>query len=681
MLEFPALIKMQDRTGGTSQVALRDFLNSIFYHRRAVAIIFVGIVALGLLAALLLPPTYRAEARLLPLSAGIYDMQSANGATSPTQVLDPVGVVNVEMQLLGSLEIHRALVRKQLGARATDAEVNRGLNQLESKLHVTKATDANVIELTYTARDPDTAASVLRGLLSEYFENRANVLTSGRVKFLVGQRDKVKAQLDAANAQIVAYQQQNNVVDIAAQIAGAVQQDDLLRQHKLDSEASLADGRTSVASLQSGSKGVPAQVELYSDNTESARTLGEMQAQVLQLQSKRADLASRYMAGAPIVVQVDKQIAGLQGSIARHKGGLVMTRRTGRNQVYDTSQDRLIQARASVAGESARSGTLNGQIAASAARLKQLIAVSDTIARLKLDRDVLADTFRTLSTQVEQASVQLNQTTSAGSPNVRIIEAPTPPSSRSNPPMLLIAGSILAAILISGSALLVLSSLRDTFLAPTDVERTLGLPVPYAPLARVGGKAGNRDYGRLISGIDTQPRRAGGQGGKTLLLLAPSSRKSLQSAALGLGMALDHRTPRRVVLVRFAEGATVPADGSEIEIEPVEGLATCVIGTAACSARRQDAKLLADLSAHFDYVIVTGPPTTASFETIELSSIVDVVMLVIEAEQTRRPVARDLVTQVEYTGAKILGVMLLGRRQHIPQVLYRLLIERRLSAS
>jgi len=679
MLEFPALIKMQDRTGATNEVALRDFLNSIFYHRRAVAIIAGVVVAIGMLAAMLMPPTYRAEARLLPLSAGIYDMQSANSASSPTQVLDPVGVVNVEMQLLGSLEIHRAVVRKQLGSLASQAEVNAGLNTLEANLHVTKATDANVIELTYTARDPATAADVLTRLLGEYFESRANVLTSGRVNFLVGQRDKVKAQLDTANAEIVAFQQQNNVVDIAAQIAGAVQQDDLLRQHKLDSEASLADGRQSIASLQSGARKVPVQVELYSDNSESARTIGEMQAQVLQLQSKRADLASRYMVGAPIVVQVDKQIAGLQASIARQKSNLVMTRRTGRNQFFDSSQDRLVQAKATVAGESARSGTLNGQIATSAARLKQLIAVSDTIARLKLDRDVLADTFRALSTQVEQASVQLNQTTSAGSPNVRIIEAPTPPSKRSNPPLLLVAGSILAALLISGSVLLVLSSLRDTFLAPQEVERILGLPTLYAPLARADRALGadRHDYGRLISGIDAKV----GQGGRTLLLVAPNSRLSLQAAALGLGNALNRRAPGHVLLVRFAERAPVPADGSGIEIEMVDGMATCVIGTEACSARRLDAKLLADLNALYDYVIVTAPPTTASFESIELAQVVNVVLLVLEAEQTRRPVARDLVSQVENAGAGILGVMLLGRRQHIPQWLYRLLIERRLFAS
>ncbi|MES3152087.1 GumC family protein [Sphingomonas faeni] len=654
---------------------MRDLLNSAFYHRRVVAIVFCTIIALGVIAAILLPPTYRAEARLLPLSAGIYDMQSANSAPSPNQALDPLEVVNVEMQLLASMEIHRSLVRKALGPGATTAEVNAELNALEANLHVTKATDANVIELSYTARDPAKAADMLRRLLAEYFEARANVLTSGRVAFLVGQRDKVKAQLDAANAGIVVYQQQNNVVDIAAQIAGAVQQDDLLRQHKLDAEASLADGRQSVATLQSGARSVPAQVELYSDNAESARTIGEMQAQVLQLQSRRADLASRYMAGAPLVVQVDKQIAGLQSAIARQKGNLVATRRTGRNQYYDSSQDRLTQAKATIAGEAARSTALNAQIGASRTRLNQLIAIQDTISRLRLDRDVLADTFRTLSTQVEQARVQLNQTTSAGSPNVRIIEAPTTPSKRSNPPMLLVAGSIVAAIMIAGAVLLVLTSLRDTFLAPQEVERVLGLPVLYAPFQRRDGAigAGRRDFGRLIAAIDGH----GPHSARTVLLLAPNSRRSLQEAALGLGAALNRRTPGRVMLVRFADGAPVPSTGSEMQIDMVEGMATGVIGTAACSNRRLDAKLLADLASHFDYVIVTAPPTATSFESIELSTAVDAVVLVLDAEGTRRPVARDLVLQTTNAGSGILGVMLLGRRQHIPQLLYRLLIERR----
>lgn len=675
MLDFPASKTVSDKPAIANQVALRDFLNGVFYHRRIVAIVFCTTIALGVLTALLLPPTYRAEARLLPLSAGIYDMQSANGAVSPNQALDPLEVVNVEMQLLQSMEIHRSLVRKELGPGASTAQVNEELNALESNLHITKATDANVIELSYTARDPAKAADVLRRLLAEYFDARANVLTSGRVAFLVGQRDKVKAQLDAANAGIVTYQQSHNVVDIAAQIAGAVQQDDLLRQHKLDAEASLADGRQNVATLQTGARRVPTQVELYSDNAESARTVGEMQTQVLQLQSRRADLVSRYMKTAPIVVQVDKQIAGLQSAIARQKGDLVTTRRTGRNQYFDSSQDRLTQARATIAGEAARSATLNGQIAVSRSRLNQLIQIQDTIARLRLDRDVLADTFRSLSTQVEQARVQLSQTTSAGSPNVRIIEAPTTPSKRSNPPMLLIAGSIVAGLLIAGATLLVIASLRDTFLAPQEVERALGLPVLYAPLEHREGDSGatRRDFGRVVAAIDG----GGDRRARTILLLAPNSRLSLQTAALGLGTSLKRRAPGGVLLLRFAQSASVPLDGRALKTEMVDGMATGVIGTAACSNRRHDAKMLDDLSALYDYVVVTAPPTATSFESIELSSAVDAVVIVLDAQQTRRPVSKDLVMQATNAGAAMLGVMLLGRRQHMPQFLYRSLFERR----
>ncbi|TPG49498.1 hypothetical protein EAH76_19260 [Sphingomonas glacialis] len=653
-------------------MALRDLLNSVFYHKRAVGIVAGVVLLLGVLAAIVLPPSYRAEAQLLPLSAGVYDMQTANGGPLPSQVLDPAAVANVEMQLLTSLEIHRAVVRKQLGPQASAADVDTALNRFDSHLHVTKVPDANVIELSYTAGDPKVAADALRALLSEYFRSRANVLTSGRVGYLVGQRDKVKAQLDAANAQIATYQQENDVVDVAAQIAGAVTLDDTLRQRKLETDAAIADGRQSLAALQSSVRSVAPQVELYSDNTEAARAIGEMQASIITLQSKRADLASRYMKDAPIVVQVDKQIAGLQASITRQKATLAITRRTGRNQFFDTAQDRIAQARAAVAGAGARRSTLDGQLASSNARLKSLVAIADTVGRLRLQRDVLADTFKTLSTQVEQARVQLNQASGEGGANVRVIEAPTEPSKRSNPPLLLIAGALVAAILLAGVTLLVVTSMRDTFLTPPEVERALDLPVLSAPLGTLAPGVAQREYRKLIAAVDA----AGGGGSRTILLLAPHSRMSLQNAALGLGEALNHRAPGQVVLVRFAEDVPVLADGAELEIEVYKGIATAVIGIGRDVSPRLDGGALADLKARYAYVVVTAPPTTLSFEGIELSHTADHVLLVLEAEATRRPVAKDLLSQVLDAGGPVIGAVLLGRRHYIPQWLYGLLLER-----
>jgi uncharacterized protein involved in exopolysaccharide biosynthesis len=675
MLDYATPSIVQDRSPNPGQFSLRDLLNGVFYYRRAALIVAGTVVALGIVAALLLPPTYNAEARLLPLSAGIYDMQDAGRTPQPGQVLDPAAVVNVELQMLASLELHRAVVRDQLGPAASPAEVNAGLERFESHLHVTKANEANVIQLTFAARDPQVAADTLHRLIARYFESRANVLTAGRVAFLEAQRSKVKTQLDQANAAITSFQERNGIVDIAAQVAGAVAQDDELRKSKLDTDATLADGRRSLATLRSGTGRVPRDVEVYSDNTEAARALGEMQASLLTLQAKRADLASRFMATAPQVVQVDKQIAAIQATIGQGRDALAVTRRTGRNQYFDSARDRLMATQASVDGAAARGGTLAAQLAQSGARLRRLNDIADQLAAMKLDRDVLADSFRSLSTQVAQSRVQLNQTTEAGSPSVREIEAPTPPAKRSNPPALLIAGSIVAAILLAGTTVFVLGSVREVFLSPMEVERALRLPVIAAPMIDDGDAEASerREYGRAVAAIDAGSRRAA----TSVLLLAPSSRRSLQTAALGLGRAIERRGAERVVLVRFAAGEPVPAGAAELAVEMYANVATAVIGTAAITSHRTDARLLGELKATYDYVVVTAPPLTDGFEGVELAQVVDHVVPVIEAEATRQPVAARLLVQVGEAGGTVLGAILLGRRSYIPGWAYRVLIERR----
>jgi uncharacterized protein involved in exopolysaccharide biosynthesis len=676
MLDFTSSTSEQDQAIMPSQFSLRDLLNGIFYYRRIALIVAGVIMAIGVIAALLLPPTYNAEAQLLPLSAGIYDTQDPGRPPAPGQALDPTAVVNVELQMLGSLELHRAVVRDQLGPRATPAEVNVALDRFESRLHVTKVNDANVIQLTYTARDPVVAAAALRDLIRRYFDSRANVLTAGRVTFLESQRAKVKAQLDAANAAIKTYQAQNGIVDIAAQVAGAVAQDDMLHKNKLDADATLADGRRNLATLRAGAGSVPRDVEVYTDNTEAARALGEMQTSLLTLQTRRADLASRFMVTSPQVTQVDRQIAAIQATIRQQRGALAVTRRTGRNQYFDSSRDRLTQTQANVDGAAARASLLATQIAASATRLNQLNSVADTLSSMKLDRDVLAESFKSLSTQVGDARVQLNQTTEAGSPSVRVIEAPTPPAKRSNPPLLLIAGSIVAALLIAGTTVFVLGSLREVFISPAEVERVLRVPVLASPLSDGDDLSASerREYGRAVAAIDAVARRTS----TAVLLIAPSSRMSLQNAALGLGRAIARRNAGRVLLVRFAADGPVPDSADALPIETLDGMAMSVIGTDAISGARADVRLIAELKARYDYVIVTAPPIVKSFEAIELSPLIDHVIPVIEAEATRRPLVARLAMLVAEAGGTMFGAILLDRRSHIPPFVYRLLIDRRL---
>lgn len=475
--------------GGTSlaplRFSMRDFLNTAFYYRWTAVAALAATLVIGCLLALLVPPSYRAEARLLTLYAGYYNMQidaTGIGGAGGLPGFETGGIANVESQILASPELHRAVVQEELGPDAGEEALDRAVRRLENRLSIEKVETANVIQLSYRDSDPVKASKTLERLIDHYFRQRAGVFTEGRVGFLVQQRDRVRGQLDKANAQLIAFQRSRDAVDVEAQIASAVALNSLLKQRGMENDASLAQDKSTLEKLKTEAATVPATIELYEDNTEAARAIGTMQLTLLQLQARRADLAARYMAESPFVTQVDDQIADLEKEIEKQKSSVVNAVRRGRNSYYDTVQDRITRLSADVAGQQERKQTLDDQIKEAGDHFQSLITTANQLRRLEIDRDLLADSFRGFSREVEQARIQQNQADTSSSSNVRIIQAPAPPTQRSNPPILFLAAALVVGIMIAAISMLVRTSLRETFLSPEEAERSLALPVLFAPL-------------------------------------------------------------------------------------------------------------------------------------------------------------------------------------------------------
>lgn len=666
-LSAPTILDEQDGTRPRRGM-LRDTLNTIFYYRRLALIVLAAIAALALVIALVMPARYTAHAQLLALAADVYDAQ-AQGQNSATQkILDPAVIANVEMQILDSEELHRAVVKNILPAGASEAQVAEGVLKFEKRLHVTKVSDANVIDLSFTAGSPQEAEEALRTLLKVYMVQRATILTGDRVAFLTRQRDEAKAKLDAADAQIAEFQKRHGVVDIAGQTASAVQQNGALRQQLEQTNAALADAGSALGRMRSDADKQPQQVELYSDNTEAARTLGEMQQSLLALRAKRSDLASRFMAGSPRVTAVDSQIAGLEKALAVQRRELVTTRRVGRNDFYYSARDRLAQAEAAAAGTRARAGTLASQVAQSDSALATLIGISDTLARMRLQRDVLANSYRDLATQVEQSRVQLDLSGASGGTNVRVIQAPDAPLRRSNPPMLVIGAGIVIGLLLAGATVFVLSTLRETFINAGEAEHALGVPVLAAPLDSDAARpeAMRRALGRLVGTVDM----AAGATGRFVLLLSPVSRTATRDVALALGHAVMRRPDHRVLLLRCAPSGEAETPDGRIEVHRYEGMDTAVV---PIDLPLTDPDFVVQVRARYDSVVVTAPPTLDCYDSIDLARACDIVFAVVEAEKTRRPLIEDMASQLRQIGKPLAGLVMTGRRRHVPDRLYKLL--------
>ena len=75
----------------------------------------------------------------------------------------------------------------------------------------------------------------------------------------------------------------------------------------------------------------------------------------------------------------------------------------------------------------------------------------------------------------------------------------------------------------------------------------------------------------------------------------------------------------------------------------------------------------------FDFTVLDLPPLDRPAETLPLCGVLDGVLLLVESERVRWPVAERYVNGLTRSGAKPLGVVMNKQKRHVPQWLYRTL--------
>ncbi|EMG39169.1 hypothetical protein PCS_00055 [Desulfocurvibacter africanus PCS] len=82
-------------------------------------------------------------------------------------------------------------------------------------------------------------------------------------------------------------------------------------------------------------------------------------------------------------------------------------------------------------------------------------------------------------------------------------------------------------------------------------------------------------------------------------------------------------------------------------------------------------KLLMALEGRYDHILIDGAPVQENSSALCLSKIVDGVVLVVEAEKTRRQVVQHTLDLLSGVNAKVLGGVLNKRNFHLPRWLYQ----------
>jgi len=80
---------------------------------------------------------------------------------------------------------------------------------------------------------------------------------------------------------------------------------------------------------------------------------------------------------------------------------------------------------------------------------------------------------------------------------------------------------------------------------------------------------------------------------------------------------------------------------------------------------------LAELRKNFDYTVLYGPPAGGGSEAALLASLCDGMVLVVEANSTRRVAAQKVKEKLHAANARLLGAVLSQRTFPIPQMIYK----------
>ena len=99
----------------------------------------------------------------------------------------------------------------------------------------------------------------------------------------------------------------------------------------------------------------------------------------------------------------------------------------------------------------------------------------------------------------------------------------------------------------------------------------------------------------------------------------------------------------------------------------------CLVAKPTQNSASKARDLWVRLRKEFDLIVIDSPAVSTTVDGLALCSCVSGVVLVVEAEKTRSPVACNAKNCIIQSGGNLLGVVFNKRRYYIPEFIYKLL--------
>jgi succinoglycan biosynthesis transport protein ExoP len=681
------------RTSGP--LAIRDVLTPLLYYKHRALIGFLIPLVVAMLVALMSPPVFVADSRLLILLGDDYVFKGVGGAAAPGLSFDKSQIVHAETEILGSRDL-KAEVVKEIGVNRlypgmgrSPAALDAAVARFSRDLTIDNVPQSNVLALSYRNRDRAVAAQALNKLINLYLDRRRSVFEQSSAGSLQKQIATLDGQLADTEGELVAFSRAHDLGDYQQDLAAVQQQQASLSARANELEETLAMRQGRQADLLNRRRATPPVVDLSRDVGRSQQVDLLTQQLVVLLQQRR-DAAAEYVDGNALVADLDKRIRELRREIDALPQEQGVNVHRGQNPVRQQLDSQLVDAAADAAAYRSARADNQAALARANRRLQELVAIGPQYRELMRNRVALEGAATDLAKQAQ--TLRLSNSLSRSQANVRVLEAAQAPTTSHSGRMMLLLAGVGVGCIMAGAVTVLSMALFEGMLTPHEVEQKIDLPVilwtPETdghPLRRVGELPTPRylspdDVKALVRQLHNPPDApcksvmmiGGSEGvGVTSLLadvavvLAQDGRRILllEPEAEAGRSALDLLRARGVQF-EPGPGGALAAKGAGLHVISSEGSSRGSMGEAEWK------ELLQDASLRYDMVLVDAPPLSRSWLGLFAAPSVDATLLVIGAEDTRAPVARNMIARLNGAEGAVIGAILNKRRFYIPRTLY-----------
>lgn len=660
--------------------AAREFLTVVFKYKFAILATFVAVVLTVGLGSFLMAPVYEVDARLL-VKFGRENIYTSEVGDNPERIVtvNTEEILNSEVAILTSRDLLRQVVTEMTvealypgmtGERSAETAIDDAIDALAGELEVDAVRKSNVIEIRLEHRDPDVAQRTLVHLVEGFTERHLLAFSDPRSSYFEGQLEVYKTRLQNAQTRLEDFKQQTGVFSLPEQRTLLLTQRSELDSTLKTAESRINELRHGIAALTAQLAGIEPDVPLSTEN-ERYRSIDDAKNQLLTLRLREQELLRVYTERNQLVVSVRQEMAIVEKFVAQMEGDIKSRVRTGQNIVYLDLQRDLLRLQGELPAQEARASSLRSQLAQLNVGIPTLDQQQNDIDNLTRELSVSDRNYLAYQERVEGARIldELNRQRSA---SISVIQAPTVPTRPVRPRKALNLALAAMVGLLGGLALAFANELTSQSLStPESVERRLGLRVLTTVMDR---KLVMEDemvqlHQQLSAVLQRGPA-------SVVQFMASRECEGTSSIAREFARVAAQRFGQRVLLLSFDTvlGAIAPGPVQTGFQGTGRMTASVLPSEVTYAAQAVDPMLAAatwdGIRRSHDLVIVDAPPATKSTEGLTLGAQVDGVILVVEADATRWPVALRTKKNILRSGGRLLGVVFNRRRHYIPAFLY-----------